>query len=93
MFQWSESDQCCYEWKRSQPDLAIFDKTFLTIVNRHAPLKKKIVRENQAPFMTKELQKAISTRSRLKNKINKNPTEKNITVCLTKKKKQKCFSQ
>ena len=32
-------------------------KTFLTIVNKHAPLKKKIVRENQAPFMPKEFQK------------------------------------
>ena len=53
-------------------------KTFLTIVNKHAPLKKKIVRGNQAPFMTKEFQKAIYTRSRLKNKMNKNPTEKNI---------------
>ena len=55
-------------------------KTFLTIVNKHAPLKKKIVRGNQAPFMTKEFQKAIYTRSRLKNKMNKNPTEKNITA-------------
>ena len=25
------------------------------IVNKHAPLKEKIVRENNAPFMTKEL--------------------------------------
>ena len=53
-------------------------KTFLTIVNKHAPLKKKIVRGNQAFFMTKEFQKAIYTRSRLKNKMNKNPNEKNI---------------
>ena len=30
--------------------------------------------------MTKEFQKAIYTRSRLKNKMNKNPTEKNITA-------------
>ena len=51
-------------------------KTFLTIVNKHASLKKKIVRGNQAPFMTKEFQKAIYSRSRLKNKMNKNPTEK-----------------
>ena len=57
-----------------------FTKTFLTIVNKHAPLKKKIVRGNQAPFMTKKFQKAIYTRSRLKNKMNKNPTEKNITA-------------
>ena len=53
-------------------------KTFLTIVNKHGPLKKKIVRGNQAPFMTKEFQKAIYTRSRLKNKMNKNPTKKTL---------------
>ena len=51
-------------------------KTFLTIFNKHTLLKKKIVRGNQAPFMTKEFQKAIYARSRLKNKMNKNPTEK-----------------
>ena len=55
-------------------------KTFLTIVNKHAPFKKKIVRGNQVSFMTKEFQKAIYTRSRLKNKMNKNPTEKNVTA-------------
>ena len=27
-------------------------KTFLTSVNKHAPLKKKFVRRNQVPFMT-----------------------------------------
>ena len=30
--------------------------------------------------MTKKFQKAIYTRSRLKEKMNKNPTEKNITA-------------
>ena len=33
------------------------------IVNKHASLKEKIVRENNAPFMTKELKKAIMNRS------------------------------
>ena len=51
-------------------------KTFLTIVKKHAPLKKKIVRGNQTLFMTKEFQKVIYTRSRLKNKMNKNLPKK-----------------
>ena len=38
-------------------------KTFLTIVNKPTPLKKKIVRGNQAPFMTKKSQKAIYPRN------------------------------
>ena len=31
-------------------------------------MKKKIVRGNEAPFMTKELSKAIMNRSKLKNR-------------------------
>ena len=34
-------------------------KNILTVVNKHAPLRKKIVRGIQAPFMTKEFQKTI----------------------------------
>ena len=55
-------------------------KTLLAFVDKHTPLKKGIVRGNQAPFMTKEFQKAIYTRSKLKNKMNKNPTIINITA-------------
>ena len=35
------------------------------------------VRENQAPFINKELRKAIHTRSRLRNIFCKNPTKEN----------------
>ena len=43
--------------------------------------KKRIARGNQAPFMTKKFQKAIYTKSRLKNKMNKNSTTiKNMTA-------------
>ena len=41
---------------------------FLGIVNRHALLKKKFVRDKNAPFMNRELQKEIYVRSRLRNK-------------------------
>ena len=34
-------------------------KNILTVVNKHAPLRKKIVRGIQASFMTKEFQKTI----------------------------------
>ena len=29
------------------------------VLNKHAPIKEKIVRGNEAPFMTKELSKTI----------------------------------
>ena len=43
----------------------ITDK-FLNDVNRHAPLKQKMVRGNQALFFTKELRKEIYSGSKLK---------------------------
>ena len=51
--------------------------TFIEIAERHAPLKKRFVRGNQAHFMNKELRQAIYTRSRLRNNFCKNPTKEN----------------
>ena len=42
--------------------------------------KKRIVQGNQVPSLIKEFQKSVYTRSRLKNKMNKNPDIKNITA-------------
>ena len=39
-------------------------REFSKIVDKHAPLRKKFIRGNHAPFMNKELRKAIYTRSR-----------------------------
>ena len=56
----------------------------------HAPLKKKMLKGNQAPFLTKELRKKIYTRSKLKNKYNSNLTEENKAI--HKKQRNKCVS-
>ena len=50
---------------------------FLKVVNKHASLKKKAIRRNDAPFMNKEFREAIYTRTRLKNEFLKNPSEQN----------------
>ena len=56
-------------------------KSFVTkytkVVNRHAPVKSKVIRGNQAPFMTKELAISIMTRSRLNNRFNRTKTKEN----------------
>ena len=44
-----------------------FGNLFMCILNEHAPMKKRYIRANNAPFMNKELCKAIMTRSRLRN--------------------------
>ena len=56
---------------------AEFCDTFKTILDKHAPLKLKVLRGNHAPFITKELSKGIMTRSRLKNKFNRHRTKEN----------------
>ena len=45
-----------------------FEAIILDTLNRYAPLMKRYIRGNNAPFMTKELCKAIMVRSRLHNK-------------------------
>ena len=42
-----------------------FSSLFKIIPDKHAPIKQKEVRDNNAPFMIKELRKAIMDRSRL----------------------------
>ena len=61
------------------PDIAYntFAEKFCNGVNKHAPLKNKTIRESQAPFMNKELAKAIMTRSRLKNIFIKDENKQN----------------
>ena len=48
-----------------------FEKVFLTVLNKQAPLKTKFLRHNNNPFMTKEFLKAILKKSQLKNRYNK----------------------
>ena len=46
-----------------------FMKTVFHIFNKHAPIKRKYIRANEAPFMTRDLHKAIMKRSKLRNKF------------------------
>ena len=43
----------------------------------HAPPKNKYIRANQAPFMTKELNKEIMAKSRLRNRFVRSRSEEN----------------
>ena len=49
----------------------VFEGIFLSVLNAHASIKKKVVRAYHMPYMTKQLRKAIMKRSRLENKYYK----------------------
>ena len=51
-----------------------FDEFYLSVLNKHAPIKRKTVRINQAPYMTKTLRKAIMRCSALKTKFCRDKT-------------------
>ena len=63
------------EQKASYKD---FELTFLEVLNTHAPLKKKMIRANHVPYMSKILRKAIMRRSALENKYRKNSSDENL---------------
>ena len=66
----------------------------VSLLDKCAPLKKKVIRGNQSRFMNKELSKAIMKRSELKSKylkfqnsenINNYKKQRNLCVSLNKK--------
>ena len=78
-----------------------FQNILCNVLEKHAPLKKKYLRANNSPFMTKHLRKMIMNRSRCKNAYFKSKTienwEKyrklrNECVNLTKKVKREYFA-
>ena len=82
-------------------DIDDFKHVFSSTWDAHAPIKKKIVRANNAPFMNRTLSKAFMHRSQLKNKYHKLPSEANKTsykkyrnfcVSLLKKEKKKYYN-
>ena len=62
----------------------------MRILNKHAPMKQKLVRGNNSPFMNKTLSKSFMLRSKLKNNLNKNPSLKNER--LYKKQRNYCVN-
>jgi len=44
-----------------------FEKTVSKVLDKHVPLKEKVIRGNEKPHMNKTLKKAIMKRSRLRN--------------------------
>ena len=63
---------------------------FINILDKLAPVKYKYIRANQAPFMTKILNKAVMDRSRLKNRYFKSRTPDNWLTY--KKQRNYCVS-
>ena len=65
----------------------LFTETFKSVVDHHAPQKKKFVRGNDAPFMTKPLRETIMNRSRCKHKYLKFPSRENFLAMKSMKNK------
>ena len=74
-----------------------FETTFIEVLNKHAPLRKKLLRAYHAPFITKTLRKDIMRRSQLDTKYLKTKTQtdlklykkhKNVSISYTKAKEE-----
>ena len=63
-----------------------FEEIFLTILEKHAPMKSKQLRANNAPYMTKTLRKAIMKRSELETKYTKRRNDENRKIFKKQKK-------
>ena len=52
-----------------------FLNIFIEVLKKYTPMKQKYIRANEGRFMTKNLHKAITKRSRLRNKFLSDRTE------------------
>ena len=52
-----------------------FDNHYLSILEKHAPMKVKTLRSNEAPYMSKALRKAMMKRTELATKYHKSNSE------------------
>ena len=68
----------------------IFKITFLNVLNKFAPLKKKYLRANHSRFVNKELNKAVIQRSRLRYEYLKDKTR--VARIAYKKQRNVCVS-
>ena len=83
-------------------EYTLFHNVFLLLLNKYAPIKKKILRANHSPFMTKTLRKAIIFWSQFKNKFIKSRNnedwstykkQRNFCTNLLKKSEQNYYGQ
>ena len=65
-----------------------FEKIFMEVLELHAPLKTKLLRANEAPYMTKALKKAIMKRTELESKYYR--TKCNLDKSIYKKTEKLC---
>ena len=79
-----------------------WEEDFVKTLNKHAPLKTKVIRGNRKSFITKNLRKAIMKRSALKKRANvsNNPEiiklykkQRNYVVNLSRKVKKEYFQK
>ena len=59
----------------NETDLGLFKESIFCIFNKHAPIRKKYLRANEAPFITKETHNAIMKRSRYRKKFLKGKSQ------------------
>ena len=80
--------------------VAIFKMTFLNVLNKFAPVKKKYLRANLSRFVNKELNKVVIQRSRLRNEYLKDKTnaariaykkQRNVCVSILRKSKKSYY--
>ena len=79
-----------YSCKNQIKDKTCFKNLFNEAIQRHAPIKKRYVRANQAPFINKKINKEIMKRSRLRNKFLN--TKKDIDRKAYNKQRNLCVS-
>ena len=58
----------------------LFDDTFNKVLDKHAPIKTKLLRANHKPYFMKAMRKAITRRSELATKYRQNINKTTVVI-------------
>ncbi len=60
-----------------------FDTLHKQILDQHAPIKSRVIRPNQPPFMNSNLRKVAHRKAQFQNRVRRFPNHKNFeNVCV-----------
>ena len=75
----------CLSYENVNTQMTVFHDVYSKIVDKHAPLKHKLIKRPQAPFMNGELKHAIFRKCMLRNKYYRNRSKANWDLYKTQR--------
>ena len=67
----------CFKYENANDQMNAYNEIFSNVLDKHAPIKQRIIKKTPPPFMNNNLRKAIYKKCMLRNKFYKDKSDRN----------------